>query len=189
MKCDQCNNQAAIQYPNAGLSLCLSCSERLQRMVIATNQMLREQQDYLMDQIEMTMGVSLRPPKLVQPIVQGPTTHNYISIANSVVGAVNTGTIASLNVSLQQIRNGGNSALSETVKKFAEAVLSERTISDEVKNEIADQLACILEEIRKPKEQKRTGILKAAARSIATTVATIKGLADLWELVHPYLPL
>jgi hypothetical protein len=56
--------------------------------------------------------------------------HN-IRVDNSVIGAINTGQIKSLNVALDNVQNAGSPELANTLHVLSEAVLASSDLSPE----------------------------------------------------------
>jgi len=188
-KCAQCSNEAIVECgpENSRMRFCLACYQRLQQTVIATNQMYERQIDRLTDDMEMISGISLRPPR-PQPIIhQGPVTTNFIHVDRSVVGSINTGTIQSLNVSLEKISLGGSDALSRCVKNFTEAVTAESSLTPEAKNSVVEQLAFVLEETQKPANTRKKSVALSAVKDIGMIVSTMNALHTLWQAISPHL--
>lgn len=190
-RCHQCSNSAMVEVgpSTRRIALCLGCWQRLQQTVIATDQMYQRQIDMLMEQAEMITGISIRPPRPAPTIVQGPVTHHNIRIDRSVVGAVNTGHVQSLNVSLDRISQVTDGELSKKMTQFTESVLSDPTLTPQNKKDVVEQLAFVMEEARKPAGDRKKSIVLSTLKNVATTVGAIKGLKDLWSMVEPAIQL
>ena len=64
-----------------------------------------------------------------------------VNIANSVVGAINTGTVRSLSVKMENLTNNQPTAeMGKALKELTTAVLSAENLATNTKNEIAEQL-------------------------------------------------
>lgn len=175
-------------YYVMGRPLCLECCAKHEEMVRARTTMMREQVNYLLDQAEAVTGLYGVTPryKITKPVIhKGPMNFHNIRVDNSIVGAINTGTVGQIDVALDHVHveSGDPEALKAALKEFTEGTLREESFTNEAKNEILEQLAFLTTEITKPKQARVAVILKALADSIAVKVATT-GLADLWNKIR-----
>ncbi|MEK4039698.1 hypothetical protein MHH49_19420 [Paenibacillus sp. FSL F4-0122] len=194
-KCDQCDKPAIIKH-ESGQHLCVTCFSTLQNamflqqsMDVQRLSMLASQMNYQVDKIESVSGLpgSLPRYKVPEqpPIFTGDM--NNISINKSVVGSVNTGTIESINLSMNKISNLGNEDLSHEIKIFTEAVLASEELNQEQKNDIVEQVAFVGEESAKPPQEQKNAIMGAAIKSVKETVLTVNALSTLWDKVAGYI--
>jgi hypothetical protein len=182
-KCSQCQNEA--MYRVGDYPLCLHCYHKLADIQQKASAERAAMMNYLSEEMWFAAGLSSTPPQLhvPQPITHhGPLKFNSIHVDNSVVGSINTGDAATIDVSLSNIRIGGNEALAKALTDFTNAVLVESEIGFEGRNEILEQLAFIATELTKPVT--RTSIVKPVVEGIAKTIGAFAGLATLWEKVQ-----
>ena len=183
-KCQQCGKPALLSYDNGKVNLCLECSEKLEAMVHRKNEMYSQQLRELQDSLSFITGVPIpRTPAAMPQIFTAPITNNKISINNSVVGSVNTGTIHSLNVSLSQIHTS-NPEVASLLKQFIEAVAKEAQFSATVKQELLERLSFIAGQVTLPKQEQKHSLMAPILKSIGETVTHINSLMELWGRVE-----
>ena len=184
-KCTQCDKQAIALW--GGHPLCVEHLTMMQNSFDKQNEAYERTINMLEGQIWDTVGLA-RPtppfPERKPPIyVQDKRTQNTIHIDRSVVGAVNTGTIENLEVSMTHINNS-NAELAQAIKNFTESIGREPGLNNEQKQEISDQLAVLVREIGLPKEKRRPGVIKALAGAIKSAVDTYGALHGLWQIIQ-----
>ncbi len=132
--------------------------------------------------------IGLRTPRIEVPdIPRGPTILNHIELDNSVVGALNTGTVHSIDVTVSVLQGAGDKTLSEALKILAEAVANTSELNTEQKNETLQQVSFVGEQARCAAEERRPGILMPTLKAIGTTASTVGGLASAWDKVEPLI--
>ncbi|MGH9542816.1 MAG: hypothetical protein ACRD2H_13165 [Terriglobales bacterium] len=75
-----------------------------------------------------------------------------------------------------------NPELEGALKQFTEAVLAETTLAASQKNEIVEQLTALTDQLAKPREGQRLGVVKAFVVGIATNIATTPLVAH-WDAI------
>lgn len=189
--CSQCGKSAV--YEVGGHPLCLECARKYEQLTISIDRRLKEQHNFLVDQIEAVTGVYGITPRyeISEPVVHtGPMTFHNIRVSDSVIGAINTGNVRQIDVALDHIQTRATAEsadLTAALKEFTEGVLQEGIFTQEVQNEILDQLAALTAQITQPKESQKPGIIKALVTAVAAHVATT-GLTDLWHRIAILLP-
>jgi len=141
--------------------------------------------NYLTGQAEAVTGVygvlpriqMPQPPPVIKQ--EGDITLNNINVENSVIGAINTGNISQIDVSLTNIKNCGNEDLAENLKKFTEAILNTEEISPQIKNEIIEQLSFLSSQAELPKENQKLSIIKPILNIIEKSIENLPVLITL----------
>jgi hypothetical protein len=188
--CSQCR-QAPAMYVVQGFPLCLNCRSRQLRDDLAVGAHLAELTNFASRQVEISLGyppgymgrVEVQQPNVVHT---GDVNLQNISLSNSVVGAVNTGTVERLDVSLSEIKMGGDAELGEALARLAQAVLDSELPGDE-KNDLIDQTSFVAEQARLPTPNRNRGALKATLASIRDTAATVAAISSAWKAIEPLL--
>jgi hypothetical protein len=109
--------------------------------------------NHALDEMADVSGLpqSMSGPRIQIPeIPQGPLIFNNIKVANSTVGAINTGTVQAIDVTLTYLHSGGNDKARDALKILTEAILSTRALSVNQKNELVDQVAYLAEQAATP---------------------------------------
>jgi hypothetical protein len=189
-KCSECGKETCLQVK--GVPFCLDCMERIHRIQSATLRDLDRQINHCASMIEMSMGFPQgflipRVP-VTEPLIQGDNmTFNNINVDRSTIGAINTGSIAKLDVAIGQMQNGSQPELAEGIKRLTEAVINSNELGEESKKEVVDQLSFLGEEAANPTEKKGSSILKPILAALGALLVNVDKLKTLWEWVAPML--
>jgi hypothetical protein len=135
----------------------------------------------------MLSGVSGIVPRysFPKPIYhQGDTTFNNINVQNSNIGAINTGYVKSIDVSLSVISKQRNDNVTSLLKTLTEAVINHNNINEKSKNEILENLAFISEEITKPVENQKKSILKNTYSVISDLLSNSANIFTIWKALE-----
>jgi hypothetical protein len=185
--CDQCGKPAL--YNVNGHPICVDCNLKIQQAFQIRDNALKEQENFLLDQAEAVTGIYGVMPrhKIQRPVVHhGPMNFHSIHVDQSVVGAINTGTVEKMEVALNHIHaNNQNEELEGLLKQFAEAVLQDSSISATAKDDIVEQLSVLAAEAAKPKGSRTVGIVKAVLTSIAASIPSV--LIEHWDKIRALL--
>jgi len=111
---------------------------------------------------------------------------NYITISDSVVGSLNLGEIKKIDVSMAVFKKLDNEAIIKPLKELTEAIINEKELDRELKNEILEQLSFLSIQANLQKEQRvKRGIIKPIFDRIKTVISTIPALISLWDKLQP----
>jgi hypothetical protein len=139
--------------------------------------------------LHIAMGGILPLKQMMIP--QPPNAPTYLSqqikVSESNIGVVNTGTLSSLETSIQVIQNRGDKELANAVTKLTEAVVNSTEINNELKRETAEQLDFLLTEAFASKEKQRKDLARRTMSDISQSIGTIAGLLTIWSTVQPLL--
>ncbi len=191
--CAQCGGQAIMAM--AGQPLCLSCADRFNQILQRQNDGLVDQYNYLLDMTEATVGVYGVMPRMrrSQPIIQrGPTmtTFNNINVRDSVVGAINTGEVKRLDVTMDRLRNcGGQSAeLAAAISGFTQAILDNNDLEVKDRNDLLEVLSLLTAQASQPEGARMPdGVIKSMWRGFVEFIQKTPSLVGAWEVAKPYL--
>ncbi len=188
--CSQCGKPAIFEVN--GLPICVDCNLKIQQAFQIRDNALKQKHNMLVDQMEAMTGLygvtpryEIDPP--VAPVIHhGPLNYHSIKLEGSVVGAINTGNVEKMEVALNDIHvKNQNPELESRLKEFTEAVLRDRSLSAQAKDEIVEQLTALAGEMAKPKESRSKGVIMAVVKSIA---ASIPGaLIEHWDKIKQML--
>jgi hypothetical protein len=193
MRCTQCGRPATISIVDTdtgkGMPLCLDCNLKFEhartlefeRLVIVGNLAASE--------LESASGIPV--PRYQMPQnrvlqVNGMTTNN-IKIDRSTIGAINTGTIGTLDSSITVLRGSGQPGVAEAVKSLTEAIAANAAVADEVRRELLELLSFVASEATAPEESRRSGAARRVLQDIANAITSVAGLASLWKQFEPVL--
>ncbi len=170
------------------IPLCLDCyykySQINQQQLENNERML----NYLSDEIATSVGMppmGPRFPERPRPVqMAGVTLHN-ISVNNSVVGTINTGSIGSIDQSISGLIQLGEPRLAEALKSLSEAVLNSADLSRNQQNELIETLSVLAREAATPAESRQ--------KAVATTLIekgwkVISAANDITDIVQKWWP-
>jgi hypothetical protein len=185
--CHFCSKSHARMYQlNDGGIMCLDCYSKFQATNESTQRGLERMINYLSDSIDSTFGIPMNSPRFPEPkppvYMQNPTL-NSLTIQDSVVGAVNQGSVQSMNVSLSNI-NQTHSKEAQLVKTFTEMMLKSQELEKEQKEEILDQLTYLTGQLAKPKEKRNHPVIKTMTTGITNILKSSKFLLDMWVVIN-----
>jgi hypothetical protein len=146
-----------------------------------------------MDDFMGSFGVRSRGPRYelppLAPIVKhgGSMTLHHISVHGSVVGAINTGNVKTIDVAIGNLNNNGDPTLAAALKKLTEAVLQSTELQAKGKEEVLEQLSFLSAQAVVPEATRQHGMIKAVLDGVSKAVSTTKALLALWHEVHPLL--
>lgn len=190
-ECSQCGTPAIWKV--AGNLLCVDCYSKFQNALAIQQQQNAAIINYLSAQFDAFLPFGPPTPRLNMPSPtpnvqhQGDVVFNNISVDRSVVGAINTAEVKHIDVSLDQIRMGGNDELVSAAGSFTEAVLSAKDLSDEQKKEILEQVSFLTSQTLQSTEKRKLGLVKAAFQSLNQAAGTIHTLGEAWGKLEPLL--
>jgi hypothetical protein len=180
MNCSQCQRTAI--YELGGYPLCVEHAMLIQR----TNQafldsLQRQSEQARADFAEIAGDAGYFAQKMLEEQARAPKVTN-ITVRDSIVGAVNTGTIKSLQVHMNHLVNGGSPEVSQALAKLANGILASK-LADDQKREAIDQLEFVASEAAKPApERKGLSVLRPVVSSLTALLGTTADLTQLWEV-------
>jgi len=156
----------------------------------ARDRMIKEEINFLIGQAEAATGLYDVVPRyeLPRPVLRQHTTnvHN-VKVDNSVVGAINTGSADKIRVVLNYMKKSGNAKLQESIGAFTQGVSEDKSLTEELKTEIADQLLILSGQLACKEELQSRGVIKALVAGIERVIANAANLVTLWAAVRQYL--
>jgi transposase InsO family protein len=136
-----------------GHPICVDCNLKIQQAFQIRDNALKEQENFLLDQMEAVTGLYGVTPrhKIQTPVIhRGPMNFHSINVDRSVVGAINTGSVQKMEVALNNIHsNNQNPELEDRLQEFTEAVLKDAALSVQTKDDIVEQLTALAAELGK----------------------------------------
>jgi hypothetical protein len=178
------------EFGEEKIPLCLNCYVTIQQLNERNIQMLREEQNHVMDRISSMFGVNIgaRYPAKIPVLVSGGTiNNNHIAINNSQIGVLNTGNIQNLNQTIDSLYSASETQLAENVKKFSEAILNEQKLTKVQQNEVLESLDVITKELFQKPENRRNTVAKTLMNGISSLMGFAANSATVWQVLYPLL--
>ncbi|MBP6084781.1 hypothetical protein KA517_00905 [Candidatus Gracilibacteria bacterium] len=188
MKCNQCDRPAMIEVGDGQqVALCLNCYKILSETIERQNESTYRELNMLYEQFDLMSGVRTTPRYQIKDNNTIHMNQNHISINDSNIGLINTGTITNLNQTIENLCSVSNTEIAETIKNFSQSVLSEPLIDAEQKNEILSSLDYVAKESLKEANQQNKPIVKTLLKGISSIVSLTANAATIWQVLHPTL--
>jgi len=185
--CSQCGKPAVFEWN--GHPICVGCNLKIQQAFQIRDNALKEQENFLLDQMEAVTGLYGVTPrhKIQTPVIhRGPMNFHSIKVDRSVVGAINTGSVEKMEVALNNIHaSNQNPELEGRLKEFTETVLKDAALSVQTKDEIVEQLTALAAELAKPQESRSKGVVMAVVKSVAASIPA--ALIEHWDKIKAML--
>jgi hypothetical protein len=185
--CSQCGKPAVVTV--GGNALCVDCNLKFAQAQEIRDRALKQQANFIIDQMEARTGLYGVTPRyeIDTPVIhQGPMNFHNINVDRSVVGAINTGNVEQMEVTLNDIHaNNPSPELENRLKEFTEAVLREASLSIQAKDDIVEQLTALAAEVAKPQESRTKGVVMAVVKSVAASIPA--ALIEHWDTIRAIL--
>jgi hypothetical protein len=169
--------------------LCLDCRIKYVNMLIAQNEMLEREHNYLVGVMEATVGLPGMLPRYpeARPVQIEAVHLNNIKVDRSTIGVLNTGNLEIVDSAVTVLRESdqGNK-VAEAVLELTHAVLAS-ALPAPAKDEALELLGGVATEAGAPQERRRPALAKALLDSLGTILTSAAALADLWDRVKPIL--
>lgn len=193
-KCTQCDKNAIQKYGDN--YLCLDCLERLSNIHHRSNEQRHREIMYSMQMtnasekyINESMGLPSDRLSFDLSVFQ-PSRNiklSNVNVNNSIVGNISTEEVGNINVALEKINASGDTGTASKLHELTVAILSAKEIDVAKKNEVLEQISLLSEQASLPQQNRKPGIIKAAASAIKETANTITSVAGAWEKIEPII--
>jgi hypothetical protein len=190
MKCYQCDNNAMYEVGPEKVPLCLQCYALLQQTYLKQNEALREEINFLHDSADSIFGIrtGARYPTKRPVLVSGGTiNNNHIAINNSQIGMLNTGNINSLNQTIDTLYTTSQKNLADNIKRFSEAVLIDKDLTDIQRTEIFESLDIVTRELLQEPENRKKSVAGFLLEKISSTIQVAASSLTIWEILQPLI--
>lgn len=183
--CSQCGT-LAVGWIDA-IPLCVNCFYKFE---VARTLQLRAAvmgMNYAAAEMDHMMGMPSSPRMQVPDIPKGPPIFNNINVSNSVVGAINTGSVHLIDVSIGQLDATGAKQIGDALKRLTEVILKEAYLETAEKDRLLEQLAYLSEQAVVARKDRRPGMIGLALESVSKAASAIDALTIAWNDVGPLL--
>jgi len=180
MSCSQCTRPAIVEL--GGHALCVehwATVERLQQDRLLTLQ--RERSQALLSMAYVAGDTSLAARAFAEMEMARSKVVTNVNVANSVVGAINTGSIKNLTVKMDRLSQGASADLARALKEVTSAVLAAPGLAAPQKNEAASQLELLADQAALPVERRSPGLIKPILAALGVTLSTTADLLGVWN--------
>jgi len=184
--CSQCGKPAIWQA--GGHPLCVDCLHKFQVARTLDFRIAAIGMNYAAEELDYMAPFGGPSPRIQVPeIPKGPMILNNIKVDNSVVGAINTGSVASIDVHISQLKNAGGEEVSGALARLTEAIANDRELQDAERRRLLDQVEFVSEQAVNGADVRRPGMIAAALDALDTTAKATTSLVVIWASVQPVL--
>ncbi len=192
-KRSQCPKPAMFEIPaesGGSVPLCLDCCAKYERMLLARNEELERVHNYLMDQMEATVGLSGVLPRYPErrPVQIGEVHLNNIKVDRSTIGVLNVGNLEMVDSAVTVLKDSGqDDKVAEAILALTQAVLASGALDPAAMNEALELLGGVAAEASAPKERRRSAMARTLLEQLGKVVGTVAALKEIWDGVKPVL--
>ena len=172
------------------IPLCLDCYFKLaqiQQQQVENNERMI---NFASDEMSVVVGlppIGPRFPTRPRPVIVAGTKLNNITVNNSVVGTINTGSIGSVDQSISALIQCGEPSLAEAIKGLTETILQSGDLTRNQKNELVESLSVIAKEAATPKEARRNTVALALLERAVQITSLANDITDVCTKLWPAL--
>jgi hypothetical protein len=188
--CTQCGRRPPLYQLEEGHRLCLDCYSKYQEILNQQIQQGLALANYCSDMIDYQIGLSDVSPRVEMPKpvhVHHSGNFNNIRVEGSMVGSINTGEVGKIDVALDNVRAGGQSALANQLQRLTQAVLESKELTQQARDEAIEALSYLAEQATLPKEQRRRSIGKTMLAKLERLMNDSASLLALWQVADPWV--
>ena len=145
--------------------------------------------NYTASELEAASGYIVPMAKIEIPNIPFIGKNYNLNFINIDKGHINikARTIQSIDVTIGQIVNQGDSKLANEIKLLTEAINSSTEINREKQDDVAEQLAFLAAQVTMDIENRSKGVMKSLINGIKDTLSTSAALLTIWNNVEPLL--
>lgn len=164
------------------IPLCLECFSKVQALNQQEMDNARMLANLAIDQMNSQFGFLHTIPRMqsspVPVVIQGVKMQN-INVNNSVVGAINTGVMQSVDVTISALNGIGNTAAADAVKGVSEAILGSSDLTATQKNELIECMNVIAKEAATPEATRSNAVGKSLLEKVIQTVSVANDISEV----------
>ncbi|MEQ1535254.1 MAG: hypothetical protein ABL923_05200 [Burkholderiaceae bacterium] len=178
------------QVVEPSVLLCLDCYFKYNQIQQQQSEDNERMMNYLSDQIASTVGMpSFGPrfPERPRPVIVAGTKLNNISVNNSVIGTINTGSIGTVDQSIAVLAQAGEHELAKAIKALSEAILQSNDLTGNQKNDLVDSLSVITKEAATPKADRKNSVALALLEHASKVTSMANDITDICQKWWPVL--
>jgi hypothetical protein len=178
------------QVGEPSVPLCLDCYfkyTQIQQQQTENNERLI---NYYSDQMASTIGMpplGPRFPERPRSVIVAGTKLNNISVNNSVVGTINTGSIGTVDQSITALAQAGEHDLAKAIKTLSEAILQSSDLTGNQKNDLIESLSVITKEAATPKAERKNSVALALLEHASKVTSMANDITDICQKWWPVL--
>lgn len=191
MKCHNCSKPAMFGTGSKGeFPVCLDCYIKVHQVLDRQLEHLERFHNQIADQAEMATGflgiVPRYPPRPSRVVLEGDVTLNNITISQSNIGVLNTGTVGTIDGAIG-VLNGTDREAAQAVKAATEAIANATDLAASEKNRVLELISIVASEGAAPKSKRRGEAMRTILRDISSLLTGSAAVSKLWETLKPVI--
>jgi hypothetical protein len=179
----------SIQAQGGQISLCLDCKLKLDQSIAIQQDLVERNLNYLAAEVESITGLPGTVPRypMRQVVRADQVTQHNVSVSNSSIGVLNTGSLQMVNSAAVSLSQGGQKELSDAIKTLADGIARNTQVTKEVQDKALEILSFISSEATVSSEKRRRFAIRPLLQELANLCSGVAGLAQLWQQFGPMI--
>ena len=190
MACYQCTRPAMYLVTEDNIPLCLDCYAKFSQIIQVELEQHERWMNYLHDQADAIVGLpqtGFRFPPRPKPVIIDGVKMNNITVSNSVVGTINTGSVGIIDQSISAVIQNGDNSLADAIKNLSEAIIQSKDITQNQKSELIEILSVVSTEAASPPEQRKNVVAQTLIEKASSITMLANDIADACQKWWPIL--
>jgi hypothetical protein len=129
----------------------------------------------------------ISPQMQVPDIPQGPKILNNIKVDNSVVGAINTGTVQKIDVAVSVLKDAGSKDISEALTLLAQAIANAAELDAAQKNETLEQISFVAAQAAAAAPDRKPALVLPILSAIGKVAGVAGSALEAWNHAFPLI--
>ena len=174
------------QVGDQNIPLCLDCYFKFSQINQRELENLEREMNFARDNFDSIAGFGPSGPRFPprpQPVHISGVEMNNISVNNSVVGTINTGSIGTVDQSISALIQLGEPESAEAFKSLTEAILQSCDLTRNQRNELIEILSVLSKEAATPPQTRENSVARTLldkAIKISSVANDITDICQKW---------
>jgi len=184
-RCVQCGKYAIVEPP----PLCVEHWLMYEQAMHIKMTWIATHKNFTASELEAATGYAVPIAKIEipqTPFIGKNYNLNYINVGEGHI-EIKAQTIQNIDITLGILKNQDNNALADEIKRLTEAVNSNKELTRDIKDEVAEQIAYVAAQVGINKDKRSTGIVKSLMIGLNDTLRTSAALITIWNNLAPLL--
>ena len=172
------------------IPLCLDCYYKFSQINQRELENHERMMNYYSDEMDSIVGIGPigpRFPARLQPVQISGVEMNNISVSNSVVGTINTGSIGNVDQSISALIQLGEPETAEAFKALTEAFLQSDDLTRNQRNELIETLSVLAKEAATPSQSRENSVAHTLLEKAIQITSVANDITDICQKWWPVL--
>lgn len=173
--------------------LCLECADKVRQIEdLRLRQLEAEERhaDFVADELDSVFGVGRTGPRFRDSPTRPPAatpTFNNITVKDSVVGAINTGTAHRIDVAISRARVSGHPELGQAIQRLTEAIVNASDLSEQARHDALESVETLSGAGTSEGRTHNKGTLKAIVEGLGQILNGSASAVTVWQAIKPVI--